>query len=139
IVGSIFLEGKNKMAALHGNIVVSLLGTSATTQTAADGSFRLDDIAAGTYTLSASKADATVTYEAATQILVVRGGLTTTAQELVVAIARGSVAGAARILGETDHSGVTVTLVGTTYTGITNADGDFAIAGVPVGSYDVQA
>jgi|GEM_PF-4487211 len=51
----------------------------------------------------------------------------------------GSLHGVATRFGATDHSGTVVTVEGTALTTTTAADGAYALAGVPAGTYDVVA
>ncbi len=52
---------------------------------------------------------------------------------------QGTISGTVRLEGRTDHSGVTVTLSGSSQSQITEADGAYSFEGVPSGIYTVQA
>ena len=46
---------------------------------------------------------------------------------------RGSIAGVALLEGESDHSGISVVVFGTTFSDVTNSLGEFKITGIPTG------
>ena len=48
----------------------------------------------------------------------------------------GQISGHAYLQGQTDHSGITVYLPGTSFSAITAADGSYTISGVPSGTYN---
>lgn len=48
----------------------------------------------------------------------------------------GSITGTAYLEGKTDHSGITVYIPGTSFSAITDSNGDYTISRVPPGTYD---
>lgn len=132
LVGAVTLEG----AAADGNDGVLVTVGAQTAQTAADGTFTVSGVSPGTQTLTASKAG----YRTFTRADVrVEGGRTVDVGAVSLALARGRVTGQVLLSGRSDHSGVTVGLTGTTWTTVTNADGEFALEGVEVGTYELTA
>ena len=133
VAGTVTIEGQSSGA--FGSVTVALFG-GGSTQTAADGTYLLSGVAPGVYTLTVGEAGYT------TQTLSginVQGGLQTTAPAVMLPISRGSVSGTVILAGNNDASGVTIALVGTSFVATTNVAGQYTIAGVPVGNYDLTA
>ena len=107
----------------------------ASTHTAADGSFRLDDVPAGSYVLYASSQD---TLEQA-----VRVGVIVTADEVSNAgtlrlTPVGSISGQILVDDSTAGAmGFIVGVAGTSFMAITDTNGMFTISGVPTGNHFV--
>jgi len=115
---------------------VQSIGTrsvAATTQTAADGSFSLNNIPAGTYTLYASSRDS---LEQAVAIgVTVRAGEVFDAGTLRLTPV-GNISGRITVDGS-GGMGFLVSVAGTSFMAVTNTDGDFLISGIPVGNHHV--
>ncbi|HET6349907.1 MAG TPA: PKD domain-containing protein, partial [Candidatus Krumholzibacteria bacterium] len=127
---AVLAKGKNTPAT-------SSSATQRVTTTDASGRFAFDNVPAGEYAIEV-RADnhrgggATVEVPIAPQPLdtiVVDVNLTPT----------GTFSGVATLENGTDHSDIVVYCKGTSYVGVTEADGSYAISDVPVGSYTIQA
>ncbi len=119
----------------HGDALISVLG-GPTTVSAPDGTFRVNNVAPGTHTLTVSKTG----FDTATILgLAVLGGRDTIAPAFVLRVSRGSITGLVELAGSTDHSGVTVSLAGTTHAVSSTAAGSFSFEGIRVGTYQVVA
>lgn len=70
--------------------------------------------------------------------IVFTAGTATTLGEKVTLPTAGSVSGRAFMTGATDNTGISVYIPGTHYAARTNADGQFALPGLPVGDHDLQ-
>jgi hypothetical protein len=133
VAGTVTLEGMGDNQ--HGEILLSLLGGQTGT-TAADGTYRLTDVAAGTYTMTASKDG----YDTQTITgIVVQGGRETVIPAFSLSISRGAISGNVQLSGQSDHGGTNIELTGTVFTAQTNSQGDYAIDGIPVGIYELTA
>ncbi len=133
VAGMVVLEGMD--VDQHGGILLSLLG-GATGTTAANGSFRLTNVAAGTYTMTAAK-DGFDTHTSTG--IVVYGGRETQVPDIDLPISRGSVAGRVMLAGQAEHGGTIVELTGTVHTAQTNTQGAYEINDIPVGTYELAA
>ncbi|MCC6811370.1 MAG: carboxypeptidase regulatory-like domain-containing protein [Deltaproteobacteria bacterium] len=135
ISGSVTLEGAGMMA--NSGIAVSLDNTASTATTDDSGAFVIDGVAAGSYTLRATKAG----FDTRTISGVsVRGGVQTAVDAMQLAIARGKLTGKVTLQGAVggDNSGAVVSIASTTYTAVSASSGDFEISGVPAGTYSVS-
>jgi hypothetical protein len=132
VTGIARLEGRSD----HAGILVKLDGTSLETVTDAAGQYAIDAVAQGSYTVTATYAG----FDAATSgIVPVTPGGTATVSDLILEVARGALTGTATLQGESDHGGILVEVVGQPFSAVTNADGQYYLAGVPVGTYTVRA
>lgn len=113
-----------------GGVQVSLVGTELRATTNAAGAFVLEEVPPGTYELTAARTG----YTQARQSLSVDAE-DSVEVSLALLRARGRVSGVLQLEGVTDVSGVAVALEGTTTTATTDAQGRFAMEGVPTGSY----
>ncbi len=119
-------------------IVVTLAGTSSAVITDDSGAFAIARVMPGSYVVSASAAGfVTAT---ALDVQVSRGSVTMVPKiDLSVAPSGQSVStdlrGQAHLTGVADASGITVTLVGTSLSTVTAADGSFVFANPPEGDY----
>ncbi|MCY1040499.1 carboxypeptidase regulatory-like domain-containing protein [Corallococcus sp. bb12-1] len=130
VVGTVSLEGATNAAGVQ----VSLTGTELRATTNAAGAFVLEKVPAGTYELTAARTG----YTQARQSLSVDAD-DSVEVSLALLRARGRVSGVLTLEGSTDGSGVTVTLEGANQTATTDAQGRFALEGVPTGSYVLKA
>jgi hypothetical protein len=113
-------------AALLGATVTA---GSSTAQTAADGSWQLPNVAAGTVTVSANLGG----YSGASESATITAGNTTTAGTLALApVNPGSVTGQVMNSAGTGIAGATVSSRGVTIA--TDAGGNFALANLPAGA-----
>jgi len=134
VSGTVTLEG----AAVLGNsgISVSLDNTASTATTDDSGTFVIDGVAAGTYTLRAAKSG----FDTQTASGVsVRGGVQSPVSTLSLAISRGKLAGTVTLQGAVggDNSGAVVSIASTAYSAVSTSSGSFEIVGIPAGSYTV--
>jgi len=101
------------------------------TTTAADGSYRVAEVKAGTYTIYASKADSQE--KAVASSVTVTAGDTVTVEDLVLTQA-GSISGTVTFDDQTDgNDGIVVFILGTSYIAMTDSDGNYEIGRVPSG------
>ena len=136
--GRVTLEGQTHHAgttlAISGTGTASGVVLSAVTND--DGSFQVLAAPAGLYTLIATHSG----FDAKSALpFTVTPGQTQLLPDLVLALSRGSLSGSAKLTGATEHSGISVHLLGTSYTATANADGEWLIVGIPVGHYTVTA
>lgn len=121
------------------NVTVTLTG-GATVVSQADGSFSLESLAPGAYTLSlshASYAPLSTNFSLAGGQSLNLGDLPLLApQDGSTGIVRGTVRDASNAL---PLAGVSVSVVGTSLAATTGADGTYQISGVPVGNVDLRA
>ena len=122
-------------ASDHSAITISLLGTAFSTQTDTNGAFSLAGITPGTYQLQVSKAGFQV------NTLVVNIDAATPSHTLAstVTLSQFSVTGVAQLQGLSDHSAITVSVLGTGLTTQTASDGSFTLTGIPVGDFKLMA
>ena len=135
IGGTIQLEGR--AANQWNGVTVSLFGIG-TTSTTANGNYLFSNVAAGTYTLTASAPS----YASQTlSNVAIRGGIQGNLPPLLLAIARGSLTGVVQLAGQNSYGGVKVILQSTQFVATTTTalDGSFTLAGVPTGTYSVIA
>jgi len=108
------------------------------TTSGTDGRFAFADVDPGVYLLSATAGD----HMGATQHLVVPTLALALAETTLVDIAltpTGTFLGNATLEAATNHQGIVVYVQGTSYVGVTDPAGHYAIAGVPVGTWTVGA
>ncbi|MFZ5470947.1 MAG: hypothetical protein ACOZIN_16085 [Myxococcota bacterium] len=129
--GQVILEG----ATTQEGAIVRVAGHSAATSTDVLGNYTLDGV-------PASPADLLVTaegYTPAKVTVVVSFGQTETAPTATLTRAlsgaTATLRGVATLLGRTDHSGITVRLMGTEFSTTTATNGTYSIPSVPAGVY----
>ncbi len=130
IAGAIQLEGSTSPV----DITVTLVGTSYTTRTNASGQFSFNAIPTGNYTLEAQKDRFTTLQRAVT----VRAGATEQLL-LTMSIARGSIAGVVQLEDAPTTSGISVAVVQTNSSVLTDSQGRFSFSNLPIGTYTVTA
>ncbi|WP_287439624.1 carboxypeptidase regulatory-like domain-containing protein [Reinekea sp.] len=114
-------------------VTVSLVGTSYSAVTDSDGAFSLTGFASGSYTLQYSYTG----YQTGSQL--VSFGEATQLSLDAVTLKQYRIDGVVELSGLSDFSGVTVSLVGTSYSAVTDSDGAFSITGFVPGSYELRA
>ncbi|ATX77436.1 carboxypeptidase regulatory-like domain-containing protein [Reinekea forsetii] len=117
----------------HSGIAVSLIGTAYSTTTDTAGNFEFIGIERNNYTLQYSYAG----YQTGSQ-LVSFDELTQVSLDAVT-LEQYRIDGVVELSGLSDFSGVTVSLVGTSYSAVTDSDGSFSITGFVPGSYELRA
>ncbi|WP_158624971.1 carboxypeptidase regulatory-like domain-containing protein [Corallococcus terminator] len=130
VVGTVSLESTTNAAGVQ----VSLTGTDLRATTNAAGAFVLEKVPAGTHELTATRTG----YTQARQSLSVAAD-DSVEVSLALLRARGRVSGVLTLEGATEVAGVTVTLEGANLTATPDAQGRFALEGVPTGSYVLKA
>ncbi len=118
-------------------IVVVAQGSSGVATTDDSGAFELDGITPGSHDLNAYTSG--YLQGTARGVMVTRGQ-TTAAPDIDLTIApvgdaAGTLIGQARLAGGADPAGITVSLVGTSLSTVTAADGSFALPNPPQGIY----
>ena len=102
------------------------------------GFYRIDGLEAGDYLLKAARPD----HQGASCYVTVSNEAVALAETTVVDIAltpTGTFLGNALLENATDHSGTFVFVPGTSHVAVTDAAGNYGLAGVPVGSWTVIA
>ncbi len=136
--GRVLLDGEIN----HSGSMVSVLEVpgSATT-TSVDGSFRLENLGEGPYTVEFSHAGfnteqvPNVTPFSATEGI----GLFVTLRRSAGQVGRGVLQGIVTLQDQTSHEGTTVRLIGIQQSVITNAEGRYIFVDIPSGKYVVEA
>ena len=134
VTGLVLLEGAQDGG--HGDTVITLANTSLTTVTNDDGSFRIDDVPAGVYTLRASK-DRFDT-QSVTGV-VVASHPDTVVDTINLALSRGTLEGRVNLVAAESSGGVEVRLLDSPFSAISGEAGDFRMTGIPIGEYQLQA
>ena len=132
VEGYAFLEGETD----HSGILVSVEGSGKTGLTDSTGHYAISLIPVGKYniTFTKDKFEKKVVTD-----VVVSKNQTTPVEDVVLLVSRGSISGVAYLEGSSDHSGILITVEGTSYTAITNSEGNYFIQGIPVGTYNLVA
>ncbi|MFH0900824.1 MAG: choice-of-anchor X domain-containing protein [Pseudomonadota bacterium] len=118
-------------AADHSGIAVALVGTPYQATTASDGSWSIPALAPTFYNLEASKEGYIPVRENG---LYVASAVDTAAGTLLLTRRRGLVAGTVELEGMANHAGALVTLLGSSYSTTSAADGSYQLS-VPLGNY----
>ncbi|MCP4752511.1 MAG: DUF1566 domain-containing protein, partial [Proteobacteria bacterium] len=129
VQGTVLLEGETD----HSAVSVTIPGTSHMATTAADGSFTISLIPAGSYTLSYSK-DA---FARQSLEIEVKSGETAAVEQATLTTAFGDIGGSVTLNGETDHSSTLVSLGNTGDVVLADSSGYYAFSNVPPGSYTI--
>ncbi|AKQ63631.1 regulator of chromosome condensation, RCC1 [Myxococcus hansupus] len=130
IAGVIQLEG----SASPVDITVTLVGTTYTTRTNASGQFSFNALPTGAYTVEAQKDRFTTIQRSVT----VRAGATEQLL-LTMSIARGHISGVVQLEDAPTTSGISVAVVQTNTSMLTDSQGRFAFSNLPIGTYTVTA
>lgn len=134
--GTALLEGFEDDDTAHAGIIVSLADGSATTTTAADGSYVLPDLPAGTATL---RFVAVADHDVVERVIVVEAGRQAAVDTVTLPRSRGDIAGTVDLVGRADESGALVTVTGEAVFALSAADGSFRLSGVSTGSREIVA
>jgi len=135
ITGTVTVDGSTGLPGVS----ISVDGTSVTAVSAADGSFTLESLPAGIYTVRLSKTG--YVEDTLADVAVVSGQTTALANPVVLQMETGTIAGEAYLEGATfdQHGDTAISLTGTTINTTTDAYGDFNLSAVPAGTYTVRA
>ncbi|MBN2527961.1 MAG: carboxypeptidase regulatory-like domain-containing protein [Deltaproteobacteria bacterium] len=119
-------------------VSVTLIGTDrqATATTEGDGGFTFEDLVPGSYTVSATLAGYTPIKSNPVQVV---AGNAADVDTLILDVLKGSMSGRFLLDGASSHSGISVTIVGTSLSAKTDGEGYWLINNVPVGNYTVKA
>ncbi len=137
IDGTVLLEDLDPADGLTPSpaaVTISLVGGTATTTAAADGTFLLTGLPPGTQALRFALTDHT----AVEVPVVVHAGATATLAAVTLVRDRGVIFGVVDVTGAPDVSGVLVEAEGAGVADVTGVDGSFSLT-VPTGTYDVTA
>ncbi|TMA31632.1 MAG: hypothetical protein E6J88_03705, partial [Deltaproteobacteria bacterium] len=137
IGGRVQLEGES----FHGGTTVSAAGLDGATLTDAMGNFVLDRVPARTWTVNASRIGFEDKVVAGVQVA---DGQVTAMAAVTLPARPSGISGTVTLEGRTDFSGVTLSAAGVTLAGATvsatarsDAQGKFALAPLPAGTYNV--
>jgi YVTN family beta-propeller protein len=132
VEGYAFLEGESD----HSGILVSVEGSGKTGITDSYGHYIISLIPVGKYNITFTKDR--FEKKIITDVVVSKNQ-TTPVEDVLMLVSRGSIIGKASLEGSSDHSGILITVEGTSYTGMTNSSGDYLIQNIPVGTYNLVA
>lgn len=133
LAGRVVLDGVTALAGV--SLIAAGPGVGAA-RAAADGSWRIDGLAPGTYELTAFAESTTEGLRS--RVVEVTDGDTTTVADLhfeAVGLVRGRVV----LAGRTNHEGVLVSVAGSPAAAVTDAAGAYVLRGIPIGSRTVVA
>ncbi|MEA3227748.1 MAG: carboxypeptidase regulatory-like domain-containing protein [Campylobacterota bacterium] len=132
-VGSItgFARFSDREDMNHAGIIVSIEGTDYEAITARDGSFILNNIPSGRYTLNILDSNYQTTTLKATKVI---AGDTTTLLDIELLKVTGVVSGKVSLGNSTDNTGIKVSLIGTDLYTYTDSTGSWSMI-LPVGNY----
>ncbi|WP_255207924.1 MULTISPECIES: carboxypeptidase regulatory-like domain-containing protein [unclassified Myxococcus] len=130
VSGVIQFEG----ASNHAGAVVTLVEAALTATTNAEGQFDIQNVMTGTYTLRVRRES----YVDAQQLVEVRANQPSQVN-LTLSLVRGDVAGTVQLSDGATPSGVTITVTQTGANTTTNAQGQFTLTGLPLGTYTLTA
>ncbi len=137
LVGRVSLEGKGDADDRSG-VRVALTALGLESSTVADGSWTLDQVPPGTWSLEVSKEG----YRTGTIYPVVvtldQGGAEVQVPAIGLQRSRGSVRGKALLEGEDVSAGISVSLSNGAGSGQTDATGEFVLSGIASGTYEVS-
>jgi hypothetical protein len=128
IIGKVTKEGETE----HSGVSVVVNGTSYSGSSDRDGNYIIENVPEGVYSLSMT-ANGYIRYES--YIINVVAGEVTTIGDVMLTKVRGKVQGVVRLEGRSEHSGIEVYLLGSTYKTTTDIDGKYEFV-VPVGNYN---
>lgn len=134
LVGSIsgFVRFSDQEDSLNNEgIIVSIEGSDYEAITARDGSFILNNIPTGRYTLNFTDSNYDTTTIAAVKVI---SGTTTTLLDVDMSRVKGNISGTVTLDSKSDHSGIKVTILGTEFSTFTDSVGAWSMS-LPIGNY----
>ncbi|WP_225414663.1 carboxypeptidase regulatory-like domain-containing protein [Stigmatella hybrida] len=120
-------------AASHEGITLTLPDAHLSTQTDAEGHFSFEEVPPGVHLVVATRAR----YGQAQQSVELQAGLTASVAFSLLR-ERGQVTGTFQLDDAATAEGITVTLAGTAFQAVTDAQGQFSFSGVPTGTYTLE-
>ncbi len=140
LAGTATLEPLGSAAVQLAGITVNALGAG-DALTDGDGNWQVEGVAPGTYTIQFRNPGYEDTFLTGVIVTLNDGDKVVSVPDVRLAVARGEVAGRVTLEGEADgaYAGIAVTLSGQAGSVLTDASGNFHIAGVPEGSYGLTA
>lgn len=127
-----FVQKEN--ATDHSGVLVSLANSSIATVSAADGSFTLVGMTTGSHQVQFASAG----YQSVSRSVAVSSSEPNAELDGSLVLAQYRISGVVELAGLTDFSGITVSLVGTSVSAVTAADGSYTLLGMGAGSYMLQ-
>lgn len=127
ITGSVLLDGETD----HQDILVKIPGTSHIATTAADGTYTINFLPAGTYQLHFSKTG----FAKKSLSIDLEKGATQTAESQTLTTAFGTIWGTVKLNKSTNSSSALISLDNTGEVVFADADGNYSFSNVPSGTY----
>ncbi len=118
----------------HAGALVSIKGSAFTAVTDNNGDFTLSGMPAGDYELQVSVAG----YQTQTINAAISNAQPATNLANTINLIQYSLSGSATLASMGDHSAITISLLGTAFTAQTDSNGDFSLAGMSPGNYQLQ-
>lgn len=134
LTGTVGLEGR--AAPLLDGTAVAIEGGGVSGVTDTTGRFTLSDVPAGTHVVRFDRAG----FDTQKATVAIAAGQTIDLPAVTLPVSRGGLAGTFALAGLASSGGVVVTVEGpAAFSTVTGADGAFALAALPVGTYGVTA
>lgn len=146
VTGKVILlntDDSSKPFSDHSGVTVALRGTSLSSVTDSSGQYRIPDVPSGSYTITYTKPG----FDTVSNNLEYSGTGVDSLDRVVLhslLSAINSIRGKIVLLDFdsdtefTDRSGVTISVAGTTSSGITNTAGEYRIDNIPAGSHEIR-
>jgi hypothetical protein len=119
----------------NSNVIITVEGKNVTASSNAQGDFVLTGLTAGTHTLVLQKEG----YQSKSVVVELSEQSPVLALESNITLEQYVIKGFAKLASATDHSGITISLEGTTVSALTAADGSFSLTDVKPGTYKLIA
>lgn len=117
--------------------VCTLGGTDKSITTDQNGFFQMTDVATGSYNLICKKTAADGKVYAFLRIVEVQNSQTVNLDTVEIT-ETGSISGNATLADQTDHTGISVYIPGTSFQAMTDAVGAYLMSNVPEGTYELR-